>query len=79
MGSTSQHIYIFFTCDSAVTIYWGKQLTPSQSLYNIPTYISPINLITSVGLVAIIKNIPATGMEGKPLSVNPVVQVLGKF
>ena len=79
MGSTSSKVYIFFTCDNAVTIYWGKQLTPSQSLYNIPTYISPINLMTNVGSVKIFTNLPPTAIEGKPLPWNPVVQVLGKI
>ena len=48
-------------------------------MFNVPLYIPPITIKTSVGQVKIIKDMPSVALEGKEMPWNPVLQVLGSI
>lgn len=38
LGTTSNNIYIFFTCDALATSFWGVELTPSEHVYDLEKF-----------------------------------------
>ncbi len=35
VGSTTNNLYIFFTCDALATVFWGVELTKAEHVYDL--------------------------------------------
>jgi len=41
VGSTSDNLYLFFTCDALATAFWGTTLTQAEYNFDLPKFQSP--------------------------------------
>lgn len=78
-GSNSDYMYIFFVVDGRAVMRWGQNYFPLAEQFNLPYYISPIVVDTTVAKVKLINTPSNTTVEGQPLAVQPKIQVLGKL
>ena len=78
MGCTSNYTYILFVCENAVRLMWTPSSLSSYLKAGIPTFVSPIRLISNVGVVNIISQ-PSVIQEGESFGFNQSqIQVIDK-
>lgn len=75
----SDNIYIIFVCENVVTLTWGYPKPIIVDHDEFPFYTKPIQLLTNVSEVKIIKNILSKVTEGVSFGTNaPAVRVTDK-
>jgi len=77
VGGNSQYAYIFFVVDGKTVLRWGSVNFPLAEQFNLPYYVQPILLSTTVSTVEVINTPSTTVVEGQPLAVQPKIRVLG--
>jgi phage tail sheath protein FI len=68
MGSNSRFVYIFFTCDGVTVSPWAKTKPETYVIYDLPYYIPPIKIISSVDSIEIFLEPSSKVVEGEVLS-----------